>query len=516
MKTMKSKIFILVTLALLFTVSCEDFLEEKTFNQLTPEALFTSAANAKLSVNGCYMATFHDRLGYQMFWPATWGSLCQEFSFYSQNSSADYNWNSGNTQVYWVWRNFFRAIDACNTTIAGVEGMDDELFEDGDKNLFLAQARFLRAHNYYLLLKFWGGVPIHTSPTENPDNAFVLRSSAQAVFDLIESDLKYAQQHLPVMWSNGFPDEGRATLGAATATLAQLYITASGEQFKGNDAVGGDANFNNLGTYWNEARADLLKIIDEGNPAQAKAPYSYALEPDLADLYYGGQVAGGIWSNVREAKNWGQEIIWSTTYDPEIVAGTWNFNHWTGRNISPYHLALFKPGAYRAVVKHDSVQRAAQGWIVCAHIKRNRTGNNNENQFYFARYGGILLLMAYVENEINSGPTSLGEACLNAVRARARAGDGVTTYTEPADVAPGLSYAEFKDEVMNERFVELFHEEKFMFDAWMSGIMERDWANIASGADGDRGSYEKHWKQFPIPEREIITSGGLLLQNPGH
>jgi hypothetical protein len=124
--------------------------------------------------------------------------------------------------------------------------------------------------------------------------------------------------------------------------------------------------------------------------------------------------------------------------------------------------------------------------------------------------------MAYVENELNSGPSALAEACLNAVRARARAGDGVTTYTEPADVASGLSYAEFKDQVMFERFVELFHEEKFWFDAWMSGIMERDWANIASGPDGDRGPYDKKWKFYPIPEREIIASGNLLLQNDGH
>ena len=89
-------------------------------------------------------------------------------------------------------------------------------------------------------------------------------------------------------------------------------------------------------------------------------------------------------------------------------------------------------------------------------MKRNRTGNDNENQFYFARYGGMLLLAAYVENEVNNGPTQFAEDCLNAIRARARAGDGVTTYTVPEDVASGLSYEAFKEEVMDERAVELF------------------------------------------------------------
>ena len=117
---------------------------------------------------------------------------------------------------------------------------------------------------------------------------------------------------------------------------------------------------------------------------------------------------------------------------------------------------------------------------------------------------------------MNNGPNAYAEACLNAVRARARAGDGVTTYTEPADVASGLSYEEFKDEVFDERAVELFVEFKFWSDLQMSGRLERDWADLGSGADGDRGSYRKQWHFLPIPEREIITSGGLLVQNAGH
>ena len=36
---MKSKIFILITLTLLYTASCEDYLKEETFSQITPELL---------------------------------------------------------------------------------------------------------------------------------------------------------------------------------------------------------------------------------------------------------------------------------------------------------------------------------------------------------------------------------------------------------------------------------------------------------------------------------------------
>jgi hypothetical protein len=513
---MKSKLFILITMALLFIVSCENFLEEKTFNQLTPELLYTSVENAQLAINGLYLAHFTERFGQQMFWAAGWQGRCQEFSYFKQNPANDLKWTSGDLSSYRHWRALYKAINACNSAIAGIEGMSSDIITEEQRNLFLAEARFMRSHGYYELMKCWGGVSLMTEPTENPETATKPRSSAREIFDLIESDLKYAQQYLPVNWAGGFPDLGRCTRGSATARLAQLYCMASGEQFKGNDPVAGDANFNNLGTYWDEARTELASLIDETNPSQAKAPYMYSLEPDLADLYSGGQQVGKVWSPVRIANDLGPEIIWATNYVPIIHEGTWMFNHWRDRFIASYQQDRFVPGGYRAAIKHDSVTRAAQGWLVCRHFKRNYSGNDNDNNFYFARYAGMLLLMAYVENEVNNGPTTLAEDCLNAVRARARNGDGVSSYTIPANVTSGLSYDAFKDEVIDERIVELFVEQKFWNDVWMSGHMERDWDIIASGQDGDRGPYDKRWKLFPIPEREIISSGGLLLQNPGH
>ena len=91
---MKARIFILTVLVLLFTVSCEKFLEETTFNQMTPELQFESYANAQLTVNGLYIAHFHERRGQQMFWPAGWGSKNQEFSAYAASTAFDLKYSS--------------------------------------------------------------------------------------------------------------------------------------------------------------------------------------------------------------------------------------------------------------------------------------------------------------------------------------------------------------------------------------------------------------------------------------
>jgi len=498
-------------------VSCEDYLEEKTYSQLTPGLMFENEANAQLAVNGIYIAHFEERWGEQMFWPASWGTLSQEFSFFNNQNTADLGVNSSWARFNMHWFALYKGVNSANGVIRGVTDMSADVISDEARKQFIAEAKFLRAHAYFVLWKAWGGVSLLTEPTQNPEQALLPRSSAQETFNLIEADLKAAQADLPVNYKGGFPDAARGTKGSATAMLAQLYSYASGQQFKGNGAVGGDANFNNITTsYWNEARAELFALIDETNPSQAKAPYMYSLEPDLKWLYTGGEQVSGLWQNVRDAKSWGQEIIWSTNWKPEIVDGTWFFNHWGGRYFSPYSLSRFEAGEYRAVVKHDSAHAANLGRIVSRHFKRNRSGNDNENDAYFARYAGMLLLMAHVENEINSGPTALAEACLNAVRARARAGDGVTTYTVPADVATGLSYDQFRNEVYDEVIVELFYEQQFWWWAQMTGHWEADWSLIGSGADGDKGPYNSAWKLWPIPETDIVTSGGVILQNAGH
>ena len=48
---MKIKIIILLVLGTFLMNSCDDFLDEKIYSQITPELLFTSGDNAQLAVN---------------------------------------------------------------------------------------------------------------------------------------------------------------------------------------------------------------------------------------------------------------------------------------------------------------------------------------------------------------------------------------------------------------------------------------------------------------------------------
>lgn len=505
---MKLKIIILLVFGIFLMNSCEDILDEKIYSQITPELLFTNGDNAQLAINGIYAEYFDDWNCYRAIVFAFGMQVNQEMTQQNPNPNTDLKFTAGAGHLGLIWRGLYNGINTANVAIDGIGNMEvNDNFSEERKNSMLAEARFLRAHGYFHLLRYWGGVPIQTEPTGNPELAVKPKDTHQAVFDLIVEDLKFAQQYLPISYTGGFPDNGRATKGAATSTLAMVYAQASGAQFDG--LIDKD--------YWTEARAELVKLIDVNDVWNAAAPYMYSLEPDFKDLFWGGENSGG-WQPVRTAKDLGQEIIWCINYDPVAFAnhGTWYFNHWN-RGVSPYVLDKYEDGDYRYNISLDPVSYAAHDKVVSAKIKRNQTGNNNHNNVYFARYAGMLLLLAEVENEVNGSPNALALSCINAVRERARGGlNGGESHAVPADIAPGLSYAGFKDAVFDERAVELLLEFQFWTDINRAGRLERDWADLGSGDEGERGSYDAKWKFWPIPLNEVVTSGGIIEQNAGH
>jgi hypothetical protein len=506
---MKSKLIILTLLGAFLFNGCDEYLEEDIYSQITPELLFTSAANAELSVNAIYARYFDEWTTYRAIAFAFGFQTNQEFSFQRANGNSDLKFNGGHGQLGQIWRGLYRGINGANVTIDGITNMEADLITEDNRNQLIAEARFLRAHGYYHLLRYWGGVPLHTMPTQNPEEAVLPKSSHQEIFEFIVEDLKFAQQHLPISYTGGFPGSGRATLGSATAKLAMVYAQVSGVQFEG--FIDKD--------YWNEARTELVKLVDVGNPRTAASPFMYSLEPDFKDLFWGGHNPGGVWQPVRTANDLGREIIWAANYNPNASAnkGTWYYNHALGRSFSKYVTDKFEPGDYRDEISLDRVSQAHLDRILSAKIKRSNAGNNNHNNVYFARYAGMILLLAEVENEINGGPTDVALRCINAVRERARGGlDGLEARAVPADIPGGLNYDDFKDAVFDERAVELAVEYQFWPDILRSGRLERDWADLGAGAQGDRGSYDARWNFWPIPFSEILTSGDVIEQNPGH
>lgn len=152
------------------------------------------------------------------------------------NPQEDFNWQVTNDQFLGFWNQLYSAISRSNIVIdalAKAPAFEDESL----KQRYEAEAKFIRAYSYFNLQINFGNVPKVETPVTSLAEARVGNSQPGEIWDLIISDLKYAQEKLPP--SYGDANVGRATSGAATALLGKTYLYRA--QWEGNPAYYADA-----------------------------------------------------------------------------------------------------------------------------------------------------------------------------------------------------------------------------------------------------------------------------------
>ncbi len=167
----------------------------------------------------------------------------EEYGGYSvYNDPAAVLTNQTITDYFYVINNVtspWGRIRECNDIIEGVEGSAS--LSQSEKELLLGQAYFFRAWRYYLLVKFYGGVPIVDyvqSPIigdGNGEDLVIPRSSTKDCIDFICNDLDLAARYLPVRWTNEAQNFGRITAGAALALKGRVLLMYASPLFNRSD-----------------------------------------------------------------------------------------------------------------------------------------------------------------------------------------------------------------------------------------------------------------------------------------
>lgn len=102
-----------------------------------------------------------------------------------------------------------------------------------------AQARFLRAYYYWLLLRKYGPIPLLPDEGEDYTKDYQEiarpRSSYDECVDFITAEFALAARDLPLYNTNR--DKGRASRGAALAARAKVYLFAASPLFNGNSGM---------------------------------------------------------------------------------------------------------------------------------------------------------------------------------------------------------------------------------------------------------------------------------------
>ena len=130
----------------------------------------------------------------------------------------NYNFIQGGRTIF---KGHYKQIFECNQIIAYVpkiEGADEA--ENILRDQIVAQAKFIRAFDYFNLLVLFENLPISLEPSEAGDNHEV--GGPDVIYPIIIRDLEEAIADLPEEWTG--IDEGRVTKGAAYALLGKVYM----------------------------------------------------------------------------------------------------------------------------------------------------------------------------------------------------------------------------------------------------------------------------------------------------
>jgi starch-binding outer membrane protein, SusD/RagB family len=218
---MKIRILILFSIVSLF-VGCKKLLEiPNPENIRPPEMVFAHQSDANEAVAGIY-STWKG-LYNNISSPTIIGGLSSDEM---ENYSLDQNLEQfekndiSPSNRYLPWSDLYNIIYQSNAVIEGLN--NSQSIDTSAKKYYLGEAKFIRAHSYFVLVNFFGDVPLLTT-TDVKANQRARRSSADTVYMQIIADLLDAGN---LLQSNFFPDtyKYRVNKWVALALVARVYL----------------------------------------------------------------------------------------------------------------------------------------------------------------------------------------------------------------------------------------------------------------------------------------------------
>ena len=476
--------------------SCNDLLIEDPKNRLAQETFFKTAQDAESSIFGIY-APMREQEAYRTWYPAMLTNLNDyTFSRGSQVAISEYVGLDGTNIVRaeLIWQRLYRSINLSNISIQEIPKI---AMDETQKKALVAEAKFLRALNYFNMVRLFGALPIRTEPFLDIDNVAGKRMPVADVYKLIEADLAQAETDLPDKGAQ----EGRPTKWAAKTLLADAYLTSEQWQKAASkaDEVVKSGKFSLVEV---KVPDDFLKIF--GPTVQTTTEEIFALKFSRIDQL-----------------GWSYVVFPHATNTPYSPGG--NRAHFT-RPTFPLIRDWPKEDLRKDFNLYtDYVDRVTNRVValpaaepICFRKYRDGAAPSNNasgNDYYFYRYADVLLIYAEAAAMAANGPDALALERLNMVKRRGYGLNPMVAATA-IDVKAGLSKDTFREILMNERAYEFMLEFKRWFDLKRMGTPYLK-AKIKEALNRDVKDVHL---LFPIPKVEIDNNPDMKPtdQNPGY
>ncbi|MCD0487115.1 RagB/SusD family nutrient uptake outer membrane protein [Pedobacter sp. MC2016-14] len=273
---MKTRYFIKAILfsALIMFGGCKKALEENPHTVFTTD-YFKTAEGIQSAINSAYSGLRYDYGPIGAVLLANMGT--DEFTFGDQGNSGQtlelgtYQIPPTNGSILTPWNRNYSNINLCNAILQFAPNVT---MGDQARNVIMAEARYLRAHYYLLLVEQFGAVPLDLGSGDLvfTDVAFfgfnrlptsdVLKKDYQAMI----TDLIFASQNLPVVRPTG---AFKLSQSAALHLLSKVYLYRAYSDAKES------SDFNN-------AYKTAMELINN------KAKYGTDLLPDYSQIHKQG------------------------------------------------------------------------------------------------------------------------------------------------------------------------------------------------------------------------------------
>lgn len=445
----------------------------------------------------------------RLFWKAQELSTDEAVVAWNDPGIQDFhnmNWSASNPMLTGLYNRCFYVITLSNEFIR--ESADGKLSDRGISGAdadairtMRAEARFVRAYQYWVLMDLFGNPGFVTDTTAIGAGILPNQISRASLFSYVEKELQELETVLPAAKSNQY---GRADRAAAQALLARMYLNAG--------VYTGTAK-------WAEAQTYAKKVIDGG----------YALIGSYRDLMLADNNTGNteaIWTlnyDGIQTKNYGgTTFLVNASVGGDMDQSVSGLSKWGGIRTTKNLVNLF-PDANGTADKRaqffiqnleiEKISEFKDGYAVTKYRNRTRSGGFGKDpektfsdiDFPVFRLAEMYLIYMEAAARTNSN-VAQAVTYANLLRTRAYGSTSGNIGT------PNLTV----DYVLDERARELYWEgfrrsDLVRYGKFTDGTYVWPWKGGVKNGTG----VDAYRRLYPIPTTEV-GSNPNIKQNPNY
>ena len=410
----------------IFTGCNNEWLDEQPLAQLSEGSFWQSESDAMLALTGIYrgsnpgsnrytnehliMASFTDDSAYKN------GGVGVIYSGYVVPGDGQ--------MVKSIWDRSYRTIFKANYFLENIERVE---MDAAKKAEFIAEARFLRAYEYFYMSILYGGVPLITTTLTIEEANSQQRNSRQEIVDFSISELTASAQDLPAERPSS--EKGRILKAAPLAVKGRLLMieerwAEAAQTYK--EIIDMDVHIIDprYKAIFEEKGEDSKEIILSTNCIAGLYGNTHNQRNYHPD-FYGGYQEDNVFQNLIDdfLMNDGQTIEESPLYDPE--------QPYENRDPRLY-ASVFLPGytMFRGVQYEGHPSKTTSGiaslrgatgygWKKYVTEEYNGDWGSSGDDIIHIRYAEVLL--GYLESKLENGDEitqELLDQTINKVRGR--------------------------------------------------------------------------------------------------